>query len=57
LDQVQKTNGLLNQPISGGEREMGVIEQMNKELSQQRSEEIKSKIPSGENQWSEYSGR
>lgn len=57
LDHVRKTNGLLEQAVAGGEREMGVIEQINKDLSRQRSQEIKRNIPSGENHWSEYERR
>ncbi|MBX5493968.1 MAG: manganese catalase family protein [Bryobacteraceae bacterium] len=55
IQHVRQTNGLLDQTPSGGVREPGVIEQMNRELSQKRSQEISSKIPSGENQWSKYS--
>ncbi len=53
-EHLRETDGLRNQKVSGGEREPGVIEQMNKELAEKRSEEIRSKIPSGENQWSTY---
>ncbi|MDX2152598.1 MAG: manganese catalase family protein [Bryobacteraceae bacterium] len=51
---VEQTDGLLGQPVVGGEKEPGVIEQMNRELSDLRSTEITSKVPTGENQWSTY---
>lgn len=55
LDYVIKTEGLVNnQPIQGTNRTESDVEQMNRKLGQQRSQEIKSAIGSGSNQWSSY---
>jgi len=51
---VVETNGLLKQEIVGNTRTDDQIEAMNRKLSKQRSTEISSVVPSGENQWSAY---
>lgn len=51
---VIQTQGMTEQPIKGTNRTRGEIEQMDRQLSQQRSQEIKSAVGSGSNQWSTY---
>jgi len=52
---VASTNGLLDEDIEGTERTEAVVQKMNKELSKERSMEVSSATPDGENQWSTYS--
>jgi len=51
---VEATNGLVDQKIQGTDRTSELIQKLNKDLSKERSEEIKMATPEGENQWSEY---
>ncbi|HEY9004956.1 manganese catalase family protein [Ohtaekwangia sp.] len=51
---VESTQGLTTQEIAGTDRTAALIEKINKDLSQERSEEVNSAIPEGENQWSNY---
>lgn len=54
IDYVRKTDGLVNRQPTGTERSEASVEQQDKSLSKERSEEIKSKVPTSENQWSTY---
>ena len=55
-EQVRKTNGLTNMPVKGGSSQDDV-RKMDATLSKQRSNEILSSLPKGENHWSEYPQR
>lgn len=57
IGHVVSTNGLLDQDIDGTERTEEAVEELNKTLSEERSTEVKSATPTGENQWSTYSNR
>lgn len=50
---VARTSGLIDEEIVGTERTMDMIKDMEKELSEQKSEEVKS-ATEDKNQWSEY---
>lgn len=52
---VESTEGLLNQEISGTDRTDALVAKINKDLAEERSNEVKSATPEGEDQWSEYS--
>jgi manganese catalase len=54
LKHVIETNGLTTQEIDGHARTDDEIEAMNRKLGKERSKEITSALPSGENQWSSY---
>jgi Mn-containing catalase len=54
---VAATNGLIDQPIEGTRRTEESVQELNEALSKQRSEEVISATPNGENQWSTYSTR
>ncbi|MCA1990920.1 MAG: manganese catalase family protein [Coleofasciculus sp. S288] len=55
IDHVIKTEGLTNnQPIQGSSHTEEEVEQVNRELSSKRSQEVKSAISSNPNQWSSY---
>lgn len=51
---VESTNGLTDQNIEGTDRTDALIQKINKDLSKERSEEIKAATTEGENQWSQY---
>lgn len=51
---VVQTEGLTNQPVSGTSHTEEEIEQMNYQLGIERSQEIKSAVGHGPNQWSSY---
>lgn len=51
---VVQTKGMTEQPIKGTTRTAEEVEQMNRALGQQRSQEIKSAVGHGSNQWSTY---
>jgi Mn-containing catalase len=51
---VESTNGLIDQNIEGTDRTDALIQKINKDLSRERSEEIKAATTEGENQWSQY---
>jgi Mn-containing catalase len=53
LQHVVYTNGLA-ESLPTGSRTEETIEKLNKQLSKERSEEINSATPKGENQWSSY---
>lgn len=55
IEHVMSTNGLLDQEIEGTERTEATVEELDKSLSEERSTEVKSATPTGENQWSTYS--
>ena len=52
-DAVVQSQGLLNFP-STEKRSGKEIDQVEEKLGKQRSQEIKAKVPKGENQWSAY---
>jgi len=54
LDHVIATNGLTKQDIVGNHHTDDEVDALNRGLSNQRSKEISSVLPSGENQWSMY---
>jgi Mn-containing catalase len=54
IDHVISTNGLVNQDADGTRRTEETVQELNETLSKQRSEEVISATPSGENQWSTY---
>jgi len=51
---VVETRGLIDQPIEGSSHSEEEVEQLNRELGKQRSKEVTSMLPKGENQWSAY---
>lgn len=54
VEHVTATNGLTEQPIEGSSLNEEQVQQLNRDLSHQRSGEVKQATPSGENQWSSY---
>jgi Mn-containing catalase len=54
LRQVIKTKGLTKQPIKGTDQTSAEVDEIEKELSQLRSEEVAMAVGHGENQWSDY---
>ncbi|HAX86827.1 MAG TPA: manganese catalase [Cyanobacteria bacterium UBA11370] len=55
IEHVIQTEGLSNDyPIEGAKVTPEEVEQMNRKLSQQRSQEVTSAVGSGSNQWSSY---
>ena len=56
IEHVLNTNGLLNEEISGTEMTMEKARKKTEEVSKMRTEQIKSSIPKGDNQWSKYDG-
>jgi Mn-containing catalase len=51
IDYVMKTNGLLEHEAVGTDRTEDSVQELNKELSQQRSTEVNSANPPGAMQW------
>lgn len=51
---IEATNGLLTQEIVGTDRTDALIAKINKDLSEERSQEVKEATTEGENQWSDY---
>lgn len=51
---VEATQGLINQEIIGSDRTDALVAKINKDLSKERSTEVKAATPEGENQWSAY---
>src|SRR5918993_4757007 len=54
IGHVAATNGLMDQPIQGTDRTESLIDEMNKQLSKERSEEVTRATPMEEKQWSTY---
>jgi Mn-containing catalase len=54
LSRVRETQGLTDLDIEGTERTDSMISEQEEDLSIERSSEIKSAVPSGRNQWSDY---
>lgn len=54
---VKETQGLSTAQPSGTGRTNEAVHMTDKELSKQRSSEINTKVPQGENQWSSYKAR
>jgi Mn-containing catalase len=54
IDHVVATNGLVDQEIDGTRRTEETVQELNETLSKQRSKEVTSATPTGENQWSSY---
>ncbi|MEX8548059.1 MAG: manganese catalase family protein [Mucilaginibacter sp.] len=55
IQYVRETSGLQGLKPTGTDRTEKTVEKMNKALSEERSEEVTSALPKGENQWSTYS--
>ena len=51
---VRETMGLMNQPVMGTDRTDESVERLSKKLAKERSAEVKTATPPGENQWSTY---
>lgn len=51
---VKESMGLMDQPVIGTERTNESAELLSKKLAKERSSEIKTATPKGENQWSTY---
>lgn len=51
---VRRTQGEVQQAIEGSRLTQDEVQQLNRDLSRQRSQEIASAVPKGENRWSEY---
>jgi Mn-containing catalase len=51
---IEATQGLVQQEIAGTDRTAALVDKINKDLSEERSAEIKASTPEGENQWSAY---
>lgn len=54
IEHVNDTNGLVDAPLKGTDRTDKTVANHNKKLATERSEEIKSAIPKGKAQWSEF---
>jgi Mn-containing catalase len=54
IQHVVESKGMLGHRVEGTSRTMESVEKKNKEMSKQRSEEVKSKTPKDGNQWSSY---
>ncbi|MBY0524610.1 MAG: manganese catalase family protein [Gemmataceae bacterium] len=54
IRQVAETQGQMTKTAEGTSRTAAEAKALEKELSQQRSQEVMEAVPSGENQWSEY---
>ncbi len=54
LEQVVRTRGQMEKPAEGTSRSQEEVAQLDRQMSQQRSQEVKSAVPHGENQWSSY---
>lgn len=51
---VIETKGMTDQSIGGTQQTEEQVDELNRQMSQRRSQEVKQSIPSGENHWSEY---
>lgn len=57
IEHVHQTRGMLEQPIEGTRRSEQEVRQLDQQLSQRRSEEVRKGVPSeGPAQWSRYEG-
>ena len=54
IGHVRETQGLLKEPIPGGSAKLEKARELDDKLSTQRSQEVRSAVPAGENQWSDY---
>jgi len=55
LREVNETEGLVDEPIEGNSLTLEQVDDLDRQLSQMRSEEVSSALPKGGNQWSHYS--
>jgi Mn-containing catalase len=55
VEYVRETQGLVDEPVRGTSMTPAEAAKLDKKLSKQRSSEVKSAVPEGEKQWSEYS--
>lgn len=55
LDEVRKTNGLVNREPEGTDRTEKEVEKMDEQLAKERSQEILSATPQKDMSWSDYS--
>jgi Mn-containing catalase len=54
IEHVRATDGLVNQEIQGTDRTESLVDEMNKQLSRERREEVTQATPMEEKQWSTY---
>lgn len=54
IRQAIETHGQMDQPIEGASKTADEVDRLNRQLSRQRSQEVKEAVPTGENQWSKY---
>ncbi|MGE5487457.1 MAG: manganese catalase family protein [bacterium] len=54
IKHVRDTQGLTEQPIQGSSMNVDDADRLNRQMSQQRSDEIKAAVPRGAARWSEY---
>ena len=54
LQHVVQTQGETRHEIHGNSRSLDEVDQMDRQMSKQRSEEVKKATPTGSNQWSAY---
>lgn len=54
VEHILRTNGLIDEKISGTTRTMESAKQKTEDLSKARTKQIKGAVPKGENQWSRY---
>ncbi len=54
ITETVQTRGQMQKSASTGQQTQQQVEQANRQLSQQRSEEIKRATPIGQDQWSSY---
>jgi Mn-containing catalase len=54
--QVRESQGQMNKQVAGTRETPQQVSQTERQLSQQRSQEIKNATPMGENHWSDYQG-
>src|SRR5690606_31465603 len=54
IEHVKATNGLIDQEIEGTERTEALVEELNKQLSKERRDEIEKATATEDKQWSTY---
>lgn len=54
LMDIIQTQGLQQHTSDGSKRSQDEVEKLDRQLSQQRSQEVKAAVPHGGNQWSTY---
>ncbi|MBS1525240.1 MAG: manganese catalase family protein, partial [Bacteroidetes bacterium] len=54
IECIRETQGLQDMECEGTDRTEETVQQMDRQLREERSREINEAVPTGENQWSEY---